>query len=155
MNAENSRFLLTVVCDDVRQEIGNKISIMGVYDSSIVVGGFPSVVPRLCFVMKARTPIGQPFQHLKFLVWRDDEVIVEAEVPEENLAALTIPTVLPPDVPSGEPTDRAILATLVMVVSPIVFDKPCRLRFRAITESEELRGGTLVVTAANYGQALQ
>lgn len=149
MSAENPRFLFTVVCDDVRQEVGNKMSMMGVYENTIILDRFPVVVPRLCFVMKARTPANQPFERLKFLVRRDDEVILEAELSEATLAALTTTEGAPADDGSPtDPADKAILVSAVMVVSPMVFEKPCRLRIRAITESEELRGGTLLVTSA-------
>lgn len=37
------------ICDDVRQETGGKISIMGVYDSYIVVPEFPYSLSKLCF----------------------------------------------------------------------------------------------------------
>lgn len=147
MSIENPRFLFTVVCDDVRQEIGNKMSMMGVYENAIILDGFPAVVPRLCFVMKARSPANQPFERLKFLVRRDDEVILEAELPESQLAAVAIQEGrasrdgLPTD-----PADEAILVSAVMVVSPLILQKPCRLRFSALTESEELQGGSFVVT---------
>ena len=148
MTTENPRFLFTVVCDDVRQEAGNKISMMGIYESTIIVDSFPAVLPRLCFVMKARSPANQPFERLKFLVRRDDEVILEAEFSETQLSALATQDSPPADDGSvTDPADKAVLVSAVMVVSPMVFEKPCRLRIRAITESEELRGGTLLVTA--------
>ena len=149
MSAENPRFLFTVVCDDVRQEVGHKISMMGVYENAIFLESFPAVVPRLCFVMKARSPANQPFERLKFLVRRDDEVILEAELAETALAALATAEGAPLDDGSPtDPADKAILVSAVMVVSPMVFERPCRLRIRAITEREELHGGTLLVTTA-------
>jgi hypothetical protein len=149
MSAENPRFLFTVVCDDVRQEVGNKMSMMGVYENSIILDAFPALVPRLCFVMKARTPANQPFERLKFIVRRDDEVIIEAELSETQLAAMaTQENSRADDGPVTDPAERAVLVSAVMVVSPMAFEKPCRLRIRAITESEELRGGTLLVTTA-------
>lgn len=38
-----------IVCDDVRAEMGDKISLMGLFDS-IWVQGFPAVHPRLAIV---------------------------------------------------------------------------------------------------------
>lgn len=149
MSAGNPRFLLTIVCDDVRHEMGNKLSMMGVYENSIILESFPAVVPRLCFVMKARSPADRPFERLTFVVRRDDEVILEAELQQAQLAAMAAQPA--PPAPAGstaEFTDRAVQVMAVMVVSPVAFEKPCLLRFRAITESEELLGGTLVVTAA-------
>lgn len=39
----------TLLCDDVRQEIGGKISLMGIFEN-IYAGSFPAVHPRLATV---------------------------------------------------------------------------------------------------------
>jgi len=38
-----------VVCDDIRQEVGNKISLIGIYSNNIIQIPIPSVIPKLCF----------------------------------------------------------------------------------------------------------
>ncbi|GIK35881.1 MAG: hypothetical protein AMXMBFR45_01750 [Gammaproteobacteria bacterium] len=152
MSAGNPRFFDVIVCDDVREELGNKRSLMGIYENAIVLDAFPALLPRLCFVMKARTPGDRPFESLTFVVKRDDEVIIQTELHSEQLAAIAreeAPSL--PDGASPEPADSAIKLTAVMVLSPITFEKPCRLRFRAITESEELRGGNFFVTNRHAG----
>ncbi|HOQ43538.1 MAG TPA: hypothetical protein PK178_15360 [Smithellaceae bacterium] len=44
----------TILCDDIRQEIGNKISLMGIYSKEIVVPSIPFVFPRLCLWLTAK-----------------------------------------------------------------------------------------------------
>jgi hypothetical protein len=39
-----------VVCEDVRFEVGDKISLMGLFDAIAVQGSFPTVHPRLAVV---------------------------------------------------------------------------------------------------------
>jgi hypothetical protein len=39
----------TMLCDDVRQEVGGKTSIMGLYDHHIVVPQIPCILPKICF----------------------------------------------------------------------------------------------------------
>ena len=46
--------IFTILCDDIRQEIGNKISLMGVYGKDIVVPFFPFTFPKLCLWMVAK-----------------------------------------------------------------------------------------------------
>jgi hypothetical protein len=41
----------TVICDDIRQEIGNKHSFIGVYGPIILVSKIPYVFPKLSFVL--------------------------------------------------------------------------------------------------------
>lgn len=39
-----------IVCDDVRDEVGNKVSLMGVYAENITVPALPAMVRQICFV---------------------------------------------------------------------------------------------------------
>ena len=39
----------TMLCDDIRQELGGKTSIMGLYDHHIVVPQLPYTLPKICF----------------------------------------------------------------------------------------------------------
>lgn len=39
--------LITLVCDDIRTEVGNKVSIMGIYDEAMLVASLPAILPRL------------------------------------------------------------------------------------------------------------
>ena len=39
----------TLLCDDFRQEMGGKTSLMGIYDHHIVVPQVPFVLPKVCF----------------------------------------------------------------------------------------------------------
>ncbi len=40
-----------LICDDVRNELGNKLSIMGIYGPELWLGKIPAVMPKLCFVI--------------------------------------------------------------------------------------------------------
>lgn len=37
-----------IVCDDIRNENGNKFSLMGVYTKSIILSSFPTILPKFC-----------------------------------------------------------------------------------------------------------
>jgi hypothetical protein len=39
----------TLLCDDIRQEMGGKTSLMGLYDHHIVVPQIPFTLPKVCF----------------------------------------------------------------------------------------------------------
>ena len=42
------RELSSIICDDIRLEQGNKVSLMGVYTEGILVSGLPIVFPKFC-----------------------------------------------------------------------------------------------------------
>jgi hypothetical protein len=37
-----------ILCDDIRQELGNKITLVGIYGNQIYVPQFPHTFPKLC-----------------------------------------------------------------------------------------------------------
>ena len=41
----------TILCDDVRQEVGGKMSIMGIYSKDIVVNKVPAILPSINLVV--------------------------------------------------------------------------------------------------------
>ena len=49
----------TLLCDDIRQEMGGKTSLMGLYDHHIVVPEVPFVLPKVCFYSRFSRMDGQ------------------------------------------------------------------------------------------------
>ena len=49
----------TILCDDIRQEMGGKASLMGLYDHHIVVPEVPFVLPKVCFYSRFSRMDGQ------------------------------------------------------------------------------------------------
>jgi hypothetical protein len=46
------RHLYTLVCDDVRLEVGNKLSLMGIYYEEIRFSSIPARLPKLCIFQR-------------------------------------------------------------------------------------------------------
>jgi hypothetical protein len=44
----------TILCDDIRQEMGNKISLMGIYGKEVIIPDIPFVFPKLCIWLMAK-----------------------------------------------------------------------------------------------------
>lgn len=140
------RVLITTVCDDVRQEVGKKMSLMGIYDESMLLPQFPITLPKLCFVLRAITDTSNPFRKLSFSVLRDDDVLVESTIEQESLEA-SFAAINNQPLP---PSDKGHIQTFVLIaqVAPLALPKECTLRFEAQTESEMLRGATIRVIKA-------
>jgi len=41
----------SIVCDDIREEINNKVSLMGVYGKEIIFNQLPAILPKLYFLI--------------------------------------------------------------------------------------------------------
>uniref|UniRef100_UPI003594348C DUF6941 family protein n=1 Tax=Burkholderia sp. AU33423 TaxID=2015355 RepID=UPI003594348C len=74
------RALSVTYCDDVRQEVNNKLSFMGMYQGQLIFPALPARVPRLCVIQQLVCPKVQPFQHAKVAVYRDESLFAESEL---------------------------------------------------------------------------
>lgn len=105
MRQGDIRSVHVIWCDDVRQEVGNKASYMGIYQQHLVPPSLPTVLPKLCAVINVTTPMTQPFKALQVRVIRNDAPgapIVEIDANQED-----VQTNLRPPAPSPEGSPAA------------------------------------------------
>lgn len=134
----DSRLVVCEYCDDVRQEMGNKFSLMGCYGSELVVSSFPIVLPKFGALARAVTPIDLPFKKLTFRLFFESNLIAELDTPIEELA-----------VPDSLPTwARWLWRAGILVVSPLVLEGPGVLRVDAETETGIAPGSKLNIRSA-------
>ena len=75
------RYVHVIWCDDIRQEVGNKPSFMGVYTGGLVLPELPCVLPKLCAWVLLSAPASQPLQGVSVKLRFDDGSAL-MEVPE-------------------------------------------------------------------------
>jgi hypothetical protein len=131
------RFVSVQFCDDIRQELGNKFSLIGCYGPLIQVHPLPSVLPKLCASVKVYTPIERPFGKLVVRILRGDTAV--AEMPFANESAL------PPPVPMDGA--RWQMAIAMFIMSPFPVEAACTLRVEVETDERMLSGGTTWIKA--------
>lgn len=141
-----NRQVNTIFCDDIRHEVNGKLSLIGVYSSHMLVPSFPMTVPQLCLVLSVLTPAEKPFRKLIFRLLKDETVLVEGEIPQNELPELQ-PT---SGVVEGEAGvgGRLFAVQSQIVISPFAVEGPCILRVRVETEEGELKGQGLGVQLA-------
>jgi hypothetical protein len=54
MASNKPRLAYIIISDDVREEVGGKFSIMGIYETDVIVPSLPLRFPKLCAYMKWR-----------------------------------------------------------------------------------------------------
>lgn len=133
-----TRHVETLYCDDIRQEIGGKLSFVGVYSGSLFVQTFPATLAKLCLSVRVVTPASKPLRSLTLLVLRDEEVLQEIIVEKEQLDAAS-------DSSGALGKEHVQVAQFFLVFSPITFENPCVLRVQAQTEEGDCRGISLDV----------
>ncbi len=131
-----TRYVHALYCDDIREEVGGKYSLIGMYGSDLVVQGSGALsLPKLCVVARVVTPIEQPFQALQVQVIRDTAGQLEDVI---STGAIVLPEAraFPPDA-------RTMDVQIMLVLAPFAIGSDCLLRVRAVTESGTLEGPPL------------
>jgi hypothetical protein len=143
------RSVHSIFCDDIRQEVGNKLSYMGIYTGQMFVPALPLTLPKLCVVMHAITLATNPFKQIKFRLLKNDELIAEADVNASDAPLPQTPLLPWP----GD--DLKMMVQQVFQIYPFLLAEPCVLRARAIAEDDvELKGGSLIIAVAPPPEAL-
>lgn len=133
-----SRHLEVIFCDDIRSEVGNKSSYMGIYTRELTIPSAPLLLAKLCIAVQVVTDIDDPFESIMVQV-------VKIRGQEETELLTTGQITLPP--PSGlsdvDNDSTRLLLGLQFVLSPFQIDEESILRVKATTEREELHGAGL------------
>jgi hypothetical protein len=134
-----SRHLEVTFCDDIREEVGGKLSFMGIYSNDMIVPGFPFVLPKLCIAVNVVSSIEAPVEHLQINLCQDgfDSPIIATDPFQ------------PPPRPDASDDAAWQVVTMMLVLAPFQIDKATKLRVIAKTEEGDLRGRSLRIVCAN------
>ncbi len=148
-----NRYAHATFCDDIRHEMGGKLTLVGVYASDLLVPKFPCVLPKLCLVLNILTSAREPFQLLKIRVLKDEEVLAEGELMMQDWAALAAGAI--PDDGETDEEERRLGLTAHFVFSPLKLDTPASIRVRIETEDGELKANGLRVAQMSENSMAQ
>lgn len=139
-------------CDDVRQEIGGKITIVGVYGGELTAyGEAPIALPQLHVLVAFRNAPKDESYSLKIVVTMNgtaDGVKVlsssdiEIPAPEKDL--------IPP--PIDEHSTPFMELSNAVRLSPLILTEPCTITARAYLGDDEIRLGSLRVKLAAFDE---
>lgn len=136
-------FMWATFCDDVRQEVGNKLSYLGVYGPNLIVPMFPTTLIKLCCIFTVRMPASAPPRNVVIKLLRDDEVIFEADL------SAAIPGDAATNAPPGAADSQALIISSIAQFVSFPVTQAASLKARAIVDGKELRGGGLELQAAS------
>jgi hypothetical protein len=144
--------LFGTYCDDIRQEVGGKLSLIGCYSGEMLFPHFPATLPKICVqILLKFPPTKRPTKYLSVELLKDEETLAKAELNEEALSAIPIPEE-DSDIPIE---DRYLGMPLGFVVAMVQFDAPCRLRLRATVDEKIVKGNGCKVRVANQTEMAQ
>jgi len=84
-----AKSIKTILCDDVRQEVGGKMSLMGIYSKDIIVNKVPVILPFINLVVLLED-IKEPF----------NKIFVSVSIPNSDPINISYPA--PPELAKGK-----------------------------------------------------
>src|SRR5271163_2805705 len=131
------RFGYSIFCDDIRNELGGKLSFIGCYNGVIFVPPkFPVVLTRFCIHIHIYSPATQPYSSIvaKCYAPGDDKPLVEEPIEppkmEEQLALVA-------HLEKDPAPPLYIVAGTSLIFSPLRISSPGLLRVRAVVDGAE------------------
>lgn len=121
-------------CDDIRQEIGNKISLIGMYGADLIVPEIPTVIAKLCIFAQVYGEPDVPF---------DDDIEIKVTLDHDQIAS----AVQKPSVTTLEPSKLQRLNCQI-IITPFPIAKECTLRVRAYYKGQEYIASALRINSA-------
>jgi hypothetical protein len=139
------RYGYSIFCDDIRNEVGGKLTFVGCYNAVMFVSsGFPLDLPKFCIHIHILSPVSRPYLSI------ETRCYVPGEVEPVFQGAITPPEVehqieLVPDIQGNFSAPRYIAATASIILSPLRIRSPGLIRVRAALdgETDELNLGSL------------
>ena len=131
MQTIDTRSVSAIYCDDIRQEMGGKITVVGMYPQGAPVQ-FPAqgvaVLNKFCVMGYIRTPLDRPLKSLTCELRLDDEVLHRVELPPDALN----------DKEAARPRLKGFTAQLIMEFGNMVLPREGVLRLAAIVDGAEV-----------------
>jgi hypothetical protein len=132
-------------CDDIRNEVSGKMTLVGVYQGQLMVNGdLPAIIPQICALITLR--IASPSKPLRPIIkiFRSDQgeplFSFEPEIPaspnEHSIAPM-----------SDADPDRInfLQIGITAQIQGFAISEPCALKVRAFIGDDEIRLGTLQI----------
>lgn len=134
----------TLFCDDIRQEIGNKVSLIGIYSGELIIlGQLPIALPKLALRIVYNERPGESTEPVELRIYlpgdNDDLPSVKASIPLEKIRSEPIPA-------GQDWTDPVMTATLHTEIAPLQIKQEGFLKVRAYRGDLEIRLGALRIS---------
>lgn len=136
------RYLHAIYCDDVRFEIGNKQSYIGVYGGDLLIPECPTKLPKICIVVFVSFPLHQPIKPFTIIISKDNEVLIEAPIEENSIEQPEFS--LEKDQDEINSSDNMQFRGIFNLF-PFVVEKECNLKVRVKIDTEEMIGPSLKI----------
>lgn len=141
-------FGYTLFCDDIRQEVNGKSTLVGVYGNDLIIyGSLPATLPKLALWVSYFERLGESREPLELLVYLPGDGD-DAPTMRNSIAGETLERIRSPNISSDvTPEDQLFGMTAQIILSPITLKEEGPIKVRMIRGENEIRLGTLHIRA--------
>ena len=144
------RFGYSIFCDDIRNEIGGKLSFVGCYNAIMFVSAqFPLTLPKFCIHMHILSSADRPFRSIIarcYIPDEEDPVVEDTIQTPDTVAQVSLLA----DIERNIKEPRYIAASASLILAPLRIQAPGLIRARALIDGgpEETKLGSLRIESA-------
>ncbi|QKZ05856.1 DUF6941 family protein [Pseudomonas eucalypticola] len=142
-----SRFAYASFCDDVRPEINNKFSLMGLYAADMIFGDFPTTLPKMCVIMHIVTSVDKPFQEIVCAGRFQDNEVFKIHLKTSNLALGQPGVIL-------ECGHQRLRVQSMATIAPATFTSPGLFEIEIIADGEKIYCPGIAISKVPEGMTL-
>lgn len=136
------RYAHAVYCDDIRHEVGNKTSMMGLYNGQLGVLEFPCALTKLCIVISVSTPKDKMLSSISLVGTFAEAEMFKMEMGEEQIQAVLAQT------PKLQEEGKFYMIQLIAILSPLQLEKPGKISLTLLADGERLHCAGLEIIVA-------
>lgn len=137
-----TRYAHAVFCDDIRQEMGGKITLVGIYQGQCLVPAIPCSLAKLCVSITISAPRSSPPKAVQV-----KGTYAGAEVISMNLDQTQIDAIMSGS-PNHRPDGKRMMLVLMGIMSPFMVKEPGRLALQVLADDDELPCDSLDINVA-------
>jgi hypothetical protein len=127
-----TRYVHAVYCDDIRQEVGGKITLVGIYTGQCLVPSIPCALPKLCAVLNFSATRADPITAITVVA-----SFAGNEVFTMNLDADQISQIMAPSM-EQRPDGKNMMIMVMGAMAPFNITAAGKLSLAITANGEEL-----------------
>lgn len=135
---------LSLFCDDIRYEHGNKLTFVGCYGPEMLISGpMPAMLPRLGIFVQLRLPAGisSPSKiHVYFPDSSDDKPAYSMDI-----AAPSVDSVRKSQMPLPSDLVPMMASNVPILLGPVIISKEGLIKVRVECGGEIIKAGTIKI----------
>ncbi|MBI6975106.1 DUF6941 family protein [Pseudomonas lactis] len=143
-----NRYAYSVFCDDIRQEINGKITMVGIYTNRLLVTSVPTVLPKLCLALSIATDKSSMFEEISVTGTFGADEVFKMELQKEQIEGIIAQS------PDAESPAKFFTVQLNAILTPFQLQHTGKLSLKVLADGEELECAGLEMALAPPGTVI-